>query len=354
LEYFIEAIHQWYHKHQRALPWRETKDPYRIWVSEIILQQTRVEQGLPYYERFIGHFPDVLALAESSGDQLMKIWEGLGYYSRARHMHAAAKLVAMQYQGIFPEKYEDIRRLKGIGEYTAAAIASIAFGEPYAVVDGNVYRFLSRFLGITTPVDTTPGKKVFNRVAQELLDRNKPGYHNQAMMEFGALCCIPRNPGCQTCPVVSGCYAFQHKMTDTLPVKNKKPARKIRYLYFYVAEDEDSVIIEKRTGNDIWKHLYQFPVHEQDQPVPEPDLLSLPFTRAIPGLQVGEIPVISRQYIHLLTHQEIRARFIRKKHLLLPDNFPEGMRINKGEIHTFAFPVLIKKYILENFPGGTR
>lgn len=354
MEYFKEALYQWYHCHKRDLPWRSTRDPYLIWVSEIILQQTRVDQGLPYYERFIRQFPDVHVLSQASDDHLMKQWEGLGYYSRARHLHATAKIISERYQGKFPSDYATVRSLKGIGDYTAAAIVSIAFGAPCAVVDGNVYRVLSRFLGIKDPIDTPGGKKRFQQVAEELLDRNNPGMHNQALMEFGALCCTPRNPGCQTCPLVSGCYAFQHKLKETLPVKSKRIQRKIRYFYFLVAEDKEQVIIEKRTGSDIWKHLYQFPLLEQDYPADEQLLLSMPFLNRSTVNHEDALPDISREYIHQLTHQEIRARFIRVKHRRLADNFPDGIRINKAEIHTFAFPVLIRNYIQKNFPGEHR
>jgi len=350
VEHFIAAIHQWYGIHRRDLPWRATRDPYRIWVSEIILQQTRVDQGLPYYERFIRQFPDIGTMAEASGDQMMKAWEGLGYYSRVRNMHATAKIISGRYQGVFPLDYETVRSLKGIGEYTAAAIVSLAYGAPYPVVDGNVFRFISRFLGIHDPIDTTAGRKTFYRLADGLLDRNNPGFHNQAIMEFGALCCTPRNPGCQDCPVMPGCYAFQHKLMESLPVKNKKKQRRIRYFYFYVAEDEEHVIIGKRTENGIWKHLYQFPLYEPDHHPADGGLPALPFLREAAGHSHEVTAEISREFIHMLTHQEIRARFIRVKHHHLPDKFPGGIRISKAEIHNFAFPVLVKNYIQEIFP----
>jgi A/G-specific adenine glycosylase len=349
LEYFVRKIHYWFEKNQRELPWRLTKDPYLIWVSEIILQQTRVNQGIPYYNRFIIHFPDVNILANAPEDQLMKIWEGLGYYSRARNMHTAAKTIANHYNGVFPDNYEAVKNLKGVGDYTAAAIVSIAFGLPYPVVDGNVFRFLSRYLGIREEMDTSSGKKTMVQIASELLDNDDPGLHNQAMMEFGALCCVPVNPDCFNCPVQDGCFAFQHKMTEKLPLRKRRILKKIRYFYFCITMDEQRIVIEKRTGNDIWKNLYQPPLFESDHELTENEILQIPLLRIVTQNYREDLVEISPEYIHILTHQQIRARFITiSKPRIFSENFT-GIPVFKSEIHNFAFPVLIKNFLYKKF-----
>ena len=349
MEHFIQKIHHWFEENQRGLPWRLTKDPYCIWVSEIILQQTRVIQGIPYYYKFIAHFPDVHALAEAPEDQLLKVWEGLGYYSRARNMHTAAKTIVSLHNGIFPDSYEAVIQLKGIGEYTAAAIVSIAFGMPYPVVDGNVYRFLSRFLGITEEMDTSPGKKRVLQIATELMDIDHPGMHNQAMMEFGALCCVPSNPDCYNCPVQDGCFAFQHKMTEKLPARKKRMPKRIRYFYFCIPEDEQCIIIEKRSGKDIWKNLYQPPLFESDHALTENEILLNSLLKNLTQESEEALVEISPEYLHNLTHQQIRARFIT---ITLPRIFSNNhtrIPVKKREMHTFAFPVLIKNFLYKKF-----
>jgi A/G-specific adenine glycosylase len=350
LENFVHKIHFWFERNKRELPWRLTKDPYLIWVSEIILQQTRVVQGIPYYNRFIAHFPDVITLAHAPEDQLMKLWEGLGYYSRARNMHNAAKTIDTQYHGIFPDKYEAVKDLKGIGDYTAAAIVSIAFGIPYPVVDGNVYRFLSRYLGITEEMDTSSGKKIMAQMAAEFLDKEDPGFHNQAMMEFGALCCVPVNPDCTHCPVQDGCFAFHHKMTEKLPVRKRRITKRIRHFYFFILVDEQSIVIEKRRDNGIWKNLYQPPLFESDHELSEKEILQIPLLEIMTRNSPEDLVEISPEHIHNLTHQQIRARFITiTKPCITPENF-NGKHVNKSEIYTFAFPVLIKNFLYKKFP----
>jgi A/G-specific adenine glycosylase len=339
-------IYDWYNQHQRNLPWRSVSDPYQIWVSEVILQQTRVSQGLSYYYRFISRFPDVKSLASSPQDDLLKIWEGLGYYSRALNMHTAAKAIVNEYNGTFPSDYAEILKLSGIGEYTASAIASIAFGLPYAVVDGNVMRLLARFFGISTPIDTVPGKKSIGFKAREILDIDRPGIHNQTVMEFGSLVCIPRNPDCENCPLKNSCFAFNNEMVGLLPVKSKKTQRKIRFLYFFVIENEQHILIEKRDNNDIWKNLYQFPLLESTNELTEEELLSDPVFRGV--VKEGSVITdISRVYKHELTHRRINARFIRIYQNSLTRMNSDFIEINKKEIHKFAFPVLIKNYINE-------
>ncbi len=255
MESLSSVLLSWYADHGRDLPWRQTRDPYRVWVSEIILQQTRVAQGYDYYQRFVERFPTVEDLASASSDEVMQQWEGLGYYSRARNLHAAAKQV-MELGG-FPVDYEGIRSLKGVGDYTAAAIASFVYGLPTAVVDGNVYRVLSRYYGIDTPIDTTAGKKTFAVLAQEVLDQKQPALHNQAIMDFGAIQCTPKSPDCSACPLLDSCAAYNGKRVDLLPVKSKKTAVKERFFTYIIILEESSVFLHRRSSGDIWTGLYE-------------------------------------------------------------------------------------------------
>jgi A/G-specific adenine glycosylase len=265
-------------------------------------------------------------------------------------MHDAAKTIVNHYHGIFPDNFEAIRGLKGIGDYTAAAIVSIAFGMPYPVVDGNVFRFLARYLGITEKMDTSSGKKIMIRVAVELLYKKDPGLHNQAMMEFGALCCLPVNPDCTHCPVQDGCFAFQHKMTEKLPVRKRRITKRIRYFYFCIPVDEQNIIIEKRRDKGIWKNLYQPPLFESDHELNEYEILQIPLLKSITRDSPEDLVEISPEYVHNLTHQQIRARFITiSQPLITSENF-NGILVNKSEIDTFAFPVLLKNFLYKKFP----
>ena len=231
---FTETLLAWYDEHKRTLPWRDEHDPYKIWVSEIILQQTRVQQGWDYYLRFIEAFPTPQALAEASEEQVLLLWQGLGYYSRARHIHAAAKQIMHDHNGIFPNQYEDIRKLKGIGDYTAAAIASIAFGLPYPALDGNVLRIMSRIFGITDDIALPATRKAITDLCLQHIDRQQPGIFNQACMDFGAIQCVPQNPPCETCPFQDECYAHRHQLVNILPVKSKAKAKRDRFLHFFL------------------------------------------------------------------------------------------------------------------------
>ncbi len=346
MSHLPQAIYHWYDQNQRDVPWRSTNDPYLIWVSEVIMQQTRISQGLSYYYRFISRFPDVKSLASAPQDDLLKIWEGLGYYSRALNMHAAAKAIVNDNNGVFPSEYAAILKLKGIGEYTASAIASIAFGLPYAVTDGNVMRLLTRLFGISEPIDTVSGKKIISLKAREILDIDHPAIHNQTVMEFGALYCIPGNPDCANCPLKIHCFAFNNDLVGLLPVRSKKIQRKTRYFYFFVIENDHHILLEKRQGNDIWKNLYQFPLLESAKDLTEEEILSDPVCRGMSD--VGSvIKDISRVYKHELTHRRIIARFIRIYQNSLTWMNSDFIEINKKEIHKFAFPVLIRNYIAE-------
>ena len=269
---FSEILINWYREHKRELPWRESSDPYLIWISEIILQQTRVVQGYDYFIRFIKRFPDVTSLAEADEDEVMKFWQGLGYYSRARNLHAAARSM----NGVFPKTYPEVLALKGVGEYTAAAICSFAYNMPYAVVDGNVYRVLSRYLGIETPIDSTEGKKLFASLAGEFLDKSRPAVYNQAIMDFGAIQCTPQNPACLFCPLAGSCMALSKSMVAQLPVKQHKTKTTERFLNYIYVRAGACTFINKRTGNDIWKNLFELPLIETASSVTEEELLALP------------------------------------------------------------------------------
>ena len=257
---FARLLIEWYHEHKRDLPWRNTNDPYLIWISEIILQQTRVAQGYAYYQRFIERFPNLESLAAAEENEVLKYWQGLGYYSRARNLHQAAISV----NGVFPVKYEDILKLKGVGTYTAAAICSFAYNQPHAVVDGNVYRVLSRFFGINEPIDSRKGKKIFASLAHDLLDKIQPALYNQAIMDFGALQCTPLSPDCTVCPFKNRCFAFNHNMVSSLPIKQNKTKTSERFFYYLLIRDNGNIYLNKRTENDIWKNLYELPLIESN------------------------------------------------------------------------------------------
>ena len=305
---FSDILSQWYAINKRDLPWRITVNPYYIWLSEIILQQTRVDQGLPYYLKFIDAFPAVADLANADEDLVLKLWQGLGYYSRARNLQFSAKLILSEFGGNFPDNHADILKLKGVGPYTAAAISSFSFGLPFAVLDGNVIRVLSRVFGIQTPFDTTAGKKQFQKLAQELLDKKNPAEYNQAIMEFGALQCVPKSPKCNHCPIVNDCIAFNTNTVSLLPVKSKKLKVKSRFLHFLVVNKNNEVLIGKRNSG-IWQGLYEFPFLEFDENLNEKSVLKSPLWINFFKDSVKQISCISEEYIHKLSHQKIHAKF---------------------------------------------
>ena len=305
---FSDILSQWYAINKRDLPWRSTVNPYHIWLSEIILQQTRVKQGLPYYLKFIDTFPVVADLANADEDLVLKLWQGLGYYSRARNLQFSAKLILSEFGGNFPDNHADILKLKGVGPYTAAAISSFSFGLPFAVLDGNVIRVLSRVFGIQTPFDTTAGKKQFQKLAQELLDKKNPAEYNQAIMEFGALQCVPKSPKCNDCPIVNDCIAFNTNTVSLLPVKSKKLKVKSRFLHFLVVNKNYEVLIGKRNSG-IWQGLYEFPFLEFDENLNEKSVLKSPLWINFFKDSVKQISSISEEYIHKLSHQKIHAKF---------------------------------------------
>src|SRR5687768_10822903 len=272
--YFSDKVAEWYKTNKRDLPWRETKDPYKIWLSEIILQQTRVNQGMPYYYKFIETFPTVHDLACASEQSVLRLWQGLGYYTRARNLHKCAKVVASRFNGEFPNNYKDLLQLPGVGEYTAAAIASFSFNEPVAVLDGNVFRMLSRYFGIEVEINTLEGKRIFSKLANELIHKKRPDLHNQAFMEFGALHCVPKNPPCSTCAFQATCYASLHGRQTELPRKMKKKAARKRYFYYLVFRQGDTLLMQKRTAKDIWHGLFDFHLIEKNKPIKIEEILN--------------------------------------------------------------------------------
>ena len=272
---FSNTLIYWYLQNNRELPWRKSKNPYFIWLSEIMLQQTRVAQGMAYYLKFTETFPTIFDLANADESTVLKMWQGLGYYSRARNLHFTAKQVANDLNGVFPSTYKELIKLKGIGDYTASAIASICFNEPNAVVDGNVYRVLSRYFGIKTAINSSAGIKEFKILAQTLLDTSQSGTYNQAIMDFGALHCKPQNPLCETCPFADSCVAFEKNLTKELPVKEKKIKVRNRYFNFMVIKTADEkTILSERKGKGIWQGLYQFPLLESDKIIDKEELIT--------------------------------------------------------------------------------
>ena len=346
--YFPDKIVKWYLTNKRNLPWRESADPYKIWLSEIILQQTRVIQGLPYYERFVEKYPTVTALASASEQEVLRLWQGLGYYTRARNLHKCAKVVVEKYQRKFPDEYNLLLTLPGIGEYTAAAIASIAFREPVAVVDGNVFRVLSRVFGIDTPINSPEGKKIFASLAAELVDKTRPDLYNQAVMEFGALFCTPANPQCDTCIFQKNCFAFDRKMQSQLPVKLKAKKSRKRYFYYVVMEHEKSLLMKKRDQKDIWLGLFDFHLIEKKRPVKTEKILEeVPLKSIIK--KAGSVR-ISKNYKHILTHQTIFSRFIIIKNGKRPTSLAQNHAFySMKQIAKLPKPVLVSRFLSDHY-----
>ena len=345
---FRRRLLKWYAANPRSMPWKETKDPYHIWLSEIILQQTRVAQGLPYYERISKKFPTVYHLANAAEDEVLQLWEGLGYYTRARNLHSAARQVLQDYHGVFPSTYEEILKLKGVGAYSAAAIASFAFDLPHAVVDGNVFRVLARYFGISNAVDSTAGKKLFAKLAHDLLDKNHPADYNQAIMNFGALVCRPANPACDTCIFNKTCVAFLKNAVMDFPVKEKKASVRNRWFNFLIMENEREIIIERRNNKDIWKGLYQFPLIETNAAQTENKFLR--YWKSHPFFYGKKILLksVSRIMLQQLTHQTIYAQFFTVKLQGHQQRLPAGWQmVKKSSLPGIAFPVLIRKYLTE-------
>lgn len=342
---FTGSLLQWNTlSNDRPMPWKGEKDPYKIWLSEIILQQTRVEQGWNYYNRFVTTFPTVHELAKAPETKVFKLWEGLGYYTRCKNLIATAKIIAKEKKGVFPDSYEEILKLKGIGPYTAAAIASFAFDLPYAVVDGNVFRVLARYFGIDKPIDSNEGKKIFSSLADELLDKQHPGIYNQALMDFGAVVCKPKLPACSTCPLKKSCVAYLNGSVNDLPVKEKKIIKRTRWLYYLLIQSDHTIAVKKRGAKDIWENLYEFVLIEEPARTPVKKILLHKAFKTLMGKEKYIVKDISEVYKQQLTHQTIYCQFLNinvhadtkiKGHEMLPVK----------NISKLPFPKIITDYL---------
>jgi A/G-specific adenine glycosylase len=342
---FTNSLTQWYLQNKRDLPWRKTVDPYKIWLSEIMLQQTRVAQGTPYFLSFVSAFPTVFDLAAANEEQVLKLWQGLGYYSRARNLHKTAQYVANELSGIFPYNYNDLLKLKGVGEYTAAAIASFSYNEAVPVVDGNVFRVLSRYFNIDTDIAAASAKKEFAALAFELMPKNNPALFNQAIMEFGALQCVPKSPNCGICIFNSSCAALQKKKVDQLPVKSKKLKVRNRFFNYLVVSDEnENTIIQKRTAKGIWHNLYEFPLIETDAPEDFDFISTTIQDEFFENNSVTSIEDCNeKSIIHKLSHQHLHIKFWKIK---VDGTIENG--IDAATLKTFPFPIVIFNFIEMN------
>lgn len=337
----------WYEKNKRDLPWRSTSDSYRIWLSEIILQQTRVNQGLQYYLRFVERWPDVKSLAAADEEAVLKAWQGLGYYTRARNLHFAARQVVDDYEGVFPCSYDALLKLKGVGKYTAAAVASIACDEAVSLVDGNVSRVLARLFAVEEPINRPAGEQQITALAEALLDRDAPGNHNQALMEFGALQCTPVSPDCSQCPLQLKCEAFRMNRVSDLPRKERNRPSKARYFYYFIIRSGQEIYMQQRQANDIWQKLYEFPLLETQQRLKEEEIVREAARFAGRSRGKMEVKKISEEVKHILTHRTIYARFI---HLEAAEgafakHSGDWVKVSENQLDTYPVPRLIERYL---------
>ncbi len=344
---FTCQLAQWHTtKNKRELPWKGEKDAYKIWLSEIILQQTRVAMGLKYYETFIKKYPAVIHLANAPDDEVYKLWEGLGYYTRCRNLLATARFIAYDLNGNFPQKYEDILALKGVGPYTAAAVASFAFDLPYAVVDGNVFRVLARCFGIGTPIDSKEGKKLFTDLATEILDKNKPAQHNQAIMDFGATICKPVGPLCNECPLQNSCFAYQTGKVNELPVKEKTILIRTRWFTYFIFTADDKTLVHQRTQKDIWQQLYEFYLVETNEYKAWNEENVNAFLHHQFSIEDFSLLYISPQLSQQLTHQTVNAVFIKIKLKKIPQVLERHQWVTGEQMQALTFPKIINEYLL--------
>ena len=343
---FTNSLTQWYLQNKRDLPWRKTVNPYKIWLSEIMLQQTRVAQGTPYFLSFTTAFPTVFDLAAANEEQVLKLWQGLGYYSRARNLHKTAQYVANELSGVFPDNYNDLLKLKGVGEYTAAAIASFSYNEAVPVVDGNVFRVLSRYFDVETDIASASAKKEFAALAFELMPKHNPGVFNQAIMEFGALQCVPKSPNCGICVFNTSCAALQKKKVDQLPVKSKKLKVRNRFFnYLVVSDDNENTIIQKRIAKGIWHNLYEFPLIETERVEDFDCIANLIQSDFFKGNEIVGISESNPEtIIHKLSHQHLHIKFWKVK-----VNGTIKNAINSDTLKTFPFPIVIHNFIEKDF-----
>lgn len=342
---FKEILLNWYYQNKRDLPWRNTLNPYHIWVSEVILQQTRVVQGLDYYHSFIKTFPTLHKLAEASTDKVMKVWQGLGYYTRARNLHKGAQQIIEQHNGEIPKTYDELLKISGIGPYSAGAIASFAFKQVVPAVDGNVYRVLSRIFGIFESTTTAGGKNYFFNLAADLIAKEAPDTFNQALLDFGALQCIPRNPDCLTCPFGTVCYAHRNNIVSQLPVKGKKIRPRNRYFYYLLIRFKGYTYIHKREGNDIWNSLYEFPLIETQNETDLDQLIQLKEWKSILGRRKISILHKSEQVKHLLSHQTIYSRYI----IIKVNSVSEYLKSHYLEIPIYDLQEYSVPRLIDNF-----
>lgn len=339
-----QTIINWYLNHKRDLPWRRTTDPYVIWLSEVILQQTRVDQGLPYFNRFLENFPTVVDFAKASEDEVLKLWQGLGYYSRGRNMLITARTIVEHYQGIFPTRYQDLVKLKGIGDYTAAAISSFSANEPRAVLDGNVFRVLSRYFGIYDAINAGAGKKKFSELAQSLIQSQEPSTFNQAIMEFGALQCKPKSPNCAICPLLQSCYAHINHKVDELPIKLKLTKVRSRYFSYFLITDDSSIYIKQRNPGDIWEKLYDLPLIETATApsLDNSDFISL--LKSNFGNEVIVRPLYEKK--HVLSHQIIYVHFFGLENYMINFNLHTDIKsVSKAHFIALPHPKVIGDFI---------
>lgn len=343
---FTENLMKWhFHENKRTMPWKGIKDPYKIWLSEIILQQTRVEQGLNYYENFVQTFPTITDLANAKDEVVFKMWEGLGYYTRCKNLLATARIVRDDLKGVFPDKYEDILKLKGIGPYTAAAIATFAYNLPFAVVDGNVFRVLARYFGITSPTDSTDGKKEFNQLAQTVLHQQESALYNQAIMDFGATVCKPLLPLCNSCILNKNCVAFKENIVNKLPVKEKKVMQKNRFFTYFIFTCKNKTLVHQRNEKDIWQNLHEFFLYETEQSIQWNKELVEEYLMNQHAISASKNISISSVFQQQLTHQKIKGQFISVDISSIPISLKKYQWLTKVEYQKLAFPKFINQYL---------
>lgn len=343
---FTTLLMQWHSQtNKREMPWKGEKDPYKIWLSEVILQQTRVEQGWAYYEKFIANYPTIQKLAKAKDEAVFKLWEGLGYYNRCRNLLFTARKIASENKGKFPSTYDEILELKGVGPYTAAAIASFAFNLPYAVVDGNVFRVLSRVFGIDTPTDSTKGKNEFSILAQEALDKKEAGLYNQAIMDFGATVCKPALPLCSHCPIQQICVAYKEGKVNQLPVKEKVLKKKHRWFYYFLFEHDGKVLVNQREGKDIWQSLHEFYLLESDEQIKWSNETVKEWLHNQFDITKATVQHISPMQKQQLTHQEIKGQFIKVSLKVIPESLKHYQWLAADTMSKLAFPKFINQYL---------
>ncbi len=346
MQEITHRLSNWYKINKRDLPWRQTSDPYCIWLSEVILQQTRIQQGLGYYLKFTNTYPSIFDLANADIDEILKLWQGLGYYTRARNLHATAKTIVNEHNGNFPSTYAELIQLKGVGEYTAAAVASIAFKESVPVIDGNVLRVISRLFSIEDPVNSNPGKKAIKKIVAELIDKNAPGTFNQSIMEFGSLQCTPQNPDCKNCILNNFCLGLENKKIDTLPRKIKNKPQQVRHFNYLVLTNSTHILIKKRNENDIWKGLYEFPLYETEKKLTHEKLIDNDrWNKYSDSITIQKI---SKEYKHILSHRILKAIFIiAESDKIIIENKNEYFLIPIAEINKYAVPRLIERFLTD-------